>query len=52
VYVLTTVSEYEELQGAAAHVGMSVSTWIRFVALERARVLAAEKEAAQKRDAP
>jgi hypothetical protein len=50
VYVLTTLSEYEELQGAAAHVGMSVSTWIRFVALERARALAAEKEAARKRD--
>ena len=50
VYVLTTDSEYEELQGAAAHVGMSVSTWIRFVALERARALAAEKEAARERD--
>jgi hypothetical protein len=50
VYVLTTDSEYGELQGAATHVGMSVSTWIRFVALERARALAAEKEAARKRD--
>jgi hypothetical protein len=49
VYVLTTDSEYEELQGATAHVGMSVSTWIRFVALEGACVLAAEKEAARKR---
>lgn len=50
VYVLTTASEHEELLGAAAHVGMNVSTWIRFVALERARALAAEKEAARKRD--
>lgn len=50
VRVLTTASEYEELQGAAAYVGMSVSTWMRFVVLERARALAAEKEAAQKRD--
>jgi hypothetical protein len=50
VYVLTTGAEYEELQGAAIHVGMSVSTWIRFVALERARAVAAEKEAARKRD--
>jgi hypothetical protein len=50
VRVLTTASEYEELQGAAAYVGMSVSTWIRFIALERARALAAEKEAARDRD--
>lgn len=50
VRVLTTASEHAELQRAAAYVGMSVSTWLRFVALERARVLAAEKEAVQKRD--
>jgi hypothetical protein len=50
VPVLTTASEYEELQGAAAYVGMSVSTWIRSVALERARALAAEKEAVQDRN--
>ncbi len=51
VRVLTTTSEYEELQGAAAYAGMPVSTWMRFVALERARAVAAEKEAARKRDA-
>lgn len=50
VRVLTTAAEHEELQAAAAYVGMSVSTWLRFIALERARVLAAEKEAAQDRD--
>jgi len=49
VYVLTTLSEYRELQRAVAHVGMPMSTWIRFVVLERARALAAEKEAAQER---
>lgn len=50
IYVLTTEAEHEELQAAAAHVGMPVSSWIRVVALERARALAAEKEAARKRD--
>jgi len=50
VRVLTTSSEYEELQGAAAFVGIPMSTWMRVVALERARALAAEKEAARKRD--
>lgn len=50
VPVLTTASEYEELQGAAAHVGMSVSAWMRVIALESARALAAKKEAARKRD--
>jgi hypothetical protein len=50
VRVLTTASEHAELQGAAAYVGMSVSTWLRVIALERARALAAEKEAAQDRD--
>ena len=50
VRVLTTTSEYEELQGAAAYVGMPMSTWMRVVALERARALAAEKEAARRRD--
>jgi len=47
---LTTASEHEELQDAAAYVGMPMSTWIRAVVLERARALAAEKEAARKRD--
>ena len=50
VRVLATASEYEELQGAAAYVGLSVSTWMRVVGLERARALAAEKEAARQRD--
>jgi hypothetical protein len=50
VRVLTTAAEYEELQDAAAYVGMPMSTWLRFVALERARTLAAEKEAARKRE--
>jgi hypothetical protein len=50
VRVLTTEAEHEELQRAAAYVGMPVSSWIRVIALERARALAAEKEAARKRD--
>jgi len=50
VRVLTTESEYEELKGAAAYVGLSVSTWMRVVGLERARAVAAEKEAARNRD--
>ena len=50
VYVLTTATEHEELQEAAAYVGMPMSTWIRGVVLERARALVAEKEAARKRD--
>jgi hypothetical protein len=44
VRVLTTEAEHAELQRAAADASMSVSTWIRSVALERARALAAEKE--------
>lgn len=44
VRVLTTAAEHGELQRAAADASMSVSTWIRSVALERARALAAEKE--------
>ncbi len=43
VRVLTTADEHEELQRAAANVSMPVSTWIRWIALERARSLAAEK---------
>jgi hypothetical protein len=35
--VLTTKSEYEELQRAASAAGLSVSTWVRSAALERAR---------------
>ena len=49
VRVLTTASEYETLQRAAAHVSMSVSTWMRSIAIERAHVLAAEIEAARVR---
>jgi hypothetical protein len=40
VRVLTTYAEYEELKRAAASVSMSVSTWMRSVALERARQMA------------
>lgn len=40
VRVLTTDAEYEELKHAAASVSMSVSTWMRSVALERARQMA------------
>ena len=43
VRVLTTKAEHAELQRAASDASMSVSTWIRSVALERARVLVAEK---------
>ena len=40
VRVLTTYAEYEELKRAAASVSMSVSTWVRSVALESARQMA------------
>ena len=43
VRVLTTEAEHGELQQAAASVSMSVSTWVRSVALERARALMTEK---------
>jgi len=43
VRVLTTEAEHEELQQAASGASMSVSTWVRSVALERARALALEK---------
>jgi hypothetical protein len=50
VRVLTTEAEYEELQRAAAYLGMGVSTRLRIIGLERARALAAaEKEAARDR---
>lgn len=49
VRVLTTAAELEELKEAAAYVGMTMSTWVRFVVLERARVVIAEKEAARDR---
>lgn len=37
VRVLTTENEHEELRRAAEAASMSVSTWVRYVALERAR---------------
>lgn len=37
VRVLTTEAEREELQDAADAASMSISTWMRAVALERAR---------------
>jgi len=43
IHVLTTKSEKEELQRAADDADMGISTWIRRVALERARANAAEK---------
>lgn len=43
VRVLTTKAEHEELQQAAASVSMSVSTWMRALALEHARAIVLEK---------
>jgi|SRR5215510_1702476 len=40
IRVLTTEDEHAELKHAAASVSMSVSTWMRSVALERARQMA------------
>lgn len=37
VRVLTTESEHEELRRAAEAASMSVSTWVRATALEKAR---------------
>ena len=37
VRVLTTEAEHEELQRAAEGASMSVSTWVRAAALEKAR---------------
>ena len=37
VRVLTTESEHEELRRAAETASMSVSTWVRAAALEKAR---------------
>lgn len=52
VRVLTTASELEELKAAAKSAKLSLSSWVREVALERARAVAAEKEAARNRDEP
>jgi hypothetical protein len=43
VRVLVNEGEQEELQRAAAHASLPISTWLRFVGLERARAEAAEK---------
>jgi uncharacterized protein (DUF1778 family) len=48
VRVLTTAAEYEELQLAAKHERMSVSTWMRSIAMERAQAVLAKIEAARK----
>lgn len=37
VRVLTTETEYEEMKQAAGAAAMSVSTWLRTIALEKAR---------------
>lgn len=50
VRVLTTKAEHAELKEAAADAQTSVSNWLRTVGLERARALAAEKEAARDRE--
>ena len=39
IRVLTTKDEHKELQKAAASVAMSVSAWMRSLALERARAM-------------
>ena len=44
VRVLVNETEWEELQHAAGHASLPVSTWVRFVALERARANAAAAE--------
>jgi hypothetical protein len=49
LHVLTTEAELEELQRAAADASMSASTWVRTVALERARANAAEKARQERR---
>lgn len=49
VRVLTTAGELRELKVAAKYAGATLSSWIRGVALERARALTAEKEAARER---
>ena len=49
VRVLTTASELEELKAAANNADSTLSSWVREVALERARAITAEIEAARKR---
>ena len=43
VRVLTTKAEHKELQEAAASVSMSISAWLRALALERARAMAVKR---------
>lgn len=43
IRVLTTEDEHAELTRAAADVSMSVSTWMRTLALERARQMATRR---------
>jgi hypothetical protein len=49
MHVLATEAELEELQRAAADASMSASTWVRTVALERARANAAERVRQERR---
>lgn len=49
LHVLATEAELEELQRAAADASMSASTWVRTVALERARANAAERARQERR---
>jgi hypothetical protein len=41
--LLCTDAEIAELQEAASYVSMPVSTWVRSIALEKARAIALEK---------
>jgi hypothetical protein len=44
MHVLMTEAEQKILQRAAADASMSASTWVRVVALERARTIATRKD--------
>jgi hypothetical protein len=44
MHVLMTEAEQKELQRAAADASMSASTWVRVVALERARAINTQKD--------
>lgn len=43
IRVLTTKAEHKELQEAAAAAAMSISAWLRDLALKRARAMARNK---------
>ena len=47
VRVLTTKAEHKELRQAAASVSMSISAWMRSLALERARAMSVKKRGAR-----